>query len=207
MALVRSPLTRGFRIPCGDAVIREWTAADRAAFAALATNLQVMRYIGAGTPWKDVQIDEFIAHQQDSARRHGFCLGPLVEARTGRLIGQAGLQHIGATGDVEIGWWLAPDCWGRGLGSTVARAVLRFAFEAVLLPRVVAIAHPQNRASIRIMQRIGMMFRGLVLRSQLGLAGPDLEVVLYSDNRHQYLRRSREAARPADDSCPAPSSA
>jgi hypothetical protein len=95
---------------------------------------------------------------------------------------------------VEIGWWLAPRWWGRGMGTEVGRAVLRFAFEVAQLPRVVAIAHPQNLASIRIMQTIGMMFRGVVLRSQLGLGGRDMEIVLYSAERRSDGRRVRPGA-------------
>jgi RimJ/RimL family protein N-acetyltransferase len=179
---VSAPTAR-FQIQTRRATVREWTGADHEAFRSVASDPRVMRYIGDGSAWTDEQMHAFIARQQDSVRQHGFCLGPLIENASGGLIGQAGLQYLGTTGDVEIGWWLAPHCWGRGLGTEVASAVLRFAFDTAKLRRVVAIAHPENLASIRIMQTIGMMFRGLVLRSELGLPGKDMEIVRYSAER------------------------
>jgi RimJ/RimL family protein N-acetyltransferase len=172
-----------FQIHTARTLIREWQPTDWQPFRTIAADPQVMRYIADGSPWSDEQIQGFIARQRESAQEHGFCFGPLLDAASNVLIGQAGLQYLGTTGEVEIGWWLAPHCWGRGLGTEAAHAIRRFAFDDARLPRIVAIAHPQNLASIRIMQKIGMMFRGLVLRSKLGLSGKDMEIVLYSAER------------------------
>jgi len=185
--MVRPP-QRPFRIESPRAAVREWAESDGEAFRAIATDPRVMRYVGDGRPWTDEEIKGFITRQHDSVQQHGFCLGPLVEQASGRLIGQAGLQYLGTTGDVEIGWWLTPHHWGRGLGSEVAHAILQFAFGTAKLRRVVAIAHPENVASIRIMQKMGMMFRGLVLRSELGLGGRDMEIVRYTAEKGRKAR-------------------
>ena len=78
------------------------------------------------------------------------------------LIGFCGLQPLPeiepGTAEIEIGWWLARACWGRGLATEAARAALRDGFERVGLERIVAIAQPANTASIGIMRRLGMRF-------------------------------------------------
>ncbi len=173
----------GFRIETERLVIREWEASDLPAFRALATDPRVMRYIAAGTPWSDAEIESFLARQAAHAARLGYCLGALVEKGDEAPIGLAGLQPLGTTGEVETGWWLAPERWGRGLAREAGRGSLDFAFGRARLERVAAIAHPENRASLRVMERFGMQSRGRRCGHQLGLRQPEVEVVLYVAER------------------------
>lgn len=61
--------------------------------------------------------------------------------------------------EVEIGWHLHPDVWGRGLATEGALRVLEHA-RASDLTRVVAVTHPDNHASQRVATRLGMTDRG-----------------------------------------------
>jgi len=88
----------------------------------------------------------------------GFCLWKLLPNEGDRLIGFCGLQPLPETDEIEIGWWLARACWGRGLATEAARAVLRDGFERAGLQRIVAIAQPANTASIGIMRKLEMRF-------------------------------------------------
>jgi RimJ/RimL family protein N-acetyltransferase len=58
---------------------------------------------------------------------------------------------------VEIGWRLPRAAWGSGFASEAAQAALEFAFTRLDLREVVAIAVPGNQASLRVMQRLGMV--------------------------------------------------
>jgi RimJ/RimL family protein N-acetyltransferase len=57
---------------------------------------------------------------------------------------------------VEVGWRLDPDYWGRGLATEGGRAALRFGFDVVGLDEIVSIYEPENVASGRVMEHIGM---------------------------------------------------
>lgn len=57
---------------------------------------------------------------------------------------------------VEIGWRLTPEAWGQGLATEAAAAALAFAFDVLELPQVVSYTVPDNDASRRVMQRLGM---------------------------------------------------
>jgi hypothetical protein len=92
------------------------------------------------------------------------------------VIGLGGLQPLGATDDVEVGWWLVPERWGQGLATEVGRAALRFAFDVAGLERVMAVAHPDNLASRRVMERLGMRPLDVVTGAALGLRTPDVPV-------------------------------
>lgn len=69
-------------------------------------------------------------------------------------------EPLQPSGDVEIGWHLHPDAWGRGYASEAATRVLAYAF-AQGMPRVLAVTYPQNVASQRVALRIGMRDLGL----------------------------------------------
>ena len=130
-------------------------------FRAIAADPDVVRYIGDGTPWPEERSRQFVERQIALLGERGFCLWKLVPRLrdgAGGLIGFCGLQPLPETEEIEIGWWLARDWWGRGLATEAARVVLRDGFERARLERIVAIAQPANTASIGIMRKIGMRF-------------------------------------------------
>src|SRR5215831_18789827 len=85
--------------------------------------------------------------------------------------------------DVEILYGLAVRAWGRGFATEAAGAALRYAFETSSLRRIVARADAPNRASIRVMERLGMRFEWR--RSEGGA-----DIVCWSIDRETALRGS-----------------
>ena len=101
------------------------------------------------------------------------------------LIGICGLQHLPVLPDVEIGWWLAPSHWGKGLATEAARQALAYGFEVSNIERIVAIAQSANRDSLRVMDRIGMRFEREAIHK-------GIRVVLYAIERDRFLSRRGE---------------
>jgi [ribosomal protein S5]-alanine N-acetyltransferase len=135
-----------------------WRHADFRAFRQIATDPDVMRYIGDGKPWDDDKIREFMRRQMRHAAARNFCMWRIVRKPGGTMLGFCGLQPVTVEGrrEIEIGWWLAKTYWHRGLASEAAREAMRFAFDEIMLSRVIAISQPENRASIHIMRKLGM---------------------------------------------------
>lgn len=67
-------------------------------------------------------------------------------------------MHLGTTPEIEVGYVLDCPFWGGGLATEVARASLQFEFDTLGLERIVAIARPENHASQRVMQKLGMTY-------------------------------------------------
>ena len=120
-------------------LLRPWRLEDRDAFRPIATDPEVMRYINAGNPWPEERIEEFVGRQMHTLESHGVCLWRLLPRhQPDRLIGFCGLQpwrdrpglEIGYDGVIEIGWWLARDCWRQGFASEAARAALALRIRA-----------------------------------------------------------------------------
>jgi ribosomal-protein-alanine N-acetyltransferase len=153
-----------------------WTEADWLALKPIATDPEVMRYISNGQPWPDDRIQEFVQRQIDCFRLRGYCLWQLLDASSGCMIGFCWLQPLAGTDEIEIGWWLERSHWGRGLATEAARAALADGFERAGLARIVAVAQPQNRASIRVMEKLGMQYEKPVQHK-------GFDVVLYAIHR------------------------
>ena len=143
-------------------LLRPWRDddADRDAYARLCADPDVMRHIGKGVT-RDrqqaaEQLTDFVAHWA----RHGYGLRAAVERDSGEVIGFVGVARAGEPGvrpgDVEIGWRLMRDRWGRGYATEGARAVRDHAFAQLRLARLVAFVRPANDASIGVMRKLGM---------------------------------------------------
>jgi len=139
-------------------VLAPWQPADWAAFRPIATDPDVMRYITGGVAWTDDQIQAFVARQLKVYRERGFCRWKLVEKASGDLIGFCGVGFWKDSTEPEMGWWVARHLWGRGLATEAATTALGDAFERVGFDRLIAVAERENRASIRIMRKLGMEF-------------------------------------------------
>ena len=139
-------------------ILDTWQSSDWTAFRPIATDAEVMRYITGGVPWSEEEIRSFVERQMGLYRSRGFCRWKLIEKPGGNMIGFCGVGFWRGGPDPEIGWWLARAYRGRGLATEAARLALRDAFERVRLERIISVAMPGNRASTRIMEKLGLQF-------------------------------------------------
>lgn len=139
-----------------------------------------MRYVHGGLPYSESEIDEFFSRQARQLAEHGVCMGALVEKASARIIGVCGVQPLGTTGDLEIGWWLARETWGRGYATEAGAAAMNHVLQSLGRPRVVAIIDPPNDASKRVVARLGMEYEGRFTGTQLGHRKPEIVVDLFA---------------------------
>jgi len=138
--------------------LQPWREEDWLQLKPIAQDPEVVRYISNGQPWPEDRIRGFVARQITSYDARGFCFWRLLPKGSDEAIGFCGLQELEGTSEIEIGWWLARAWWGQGLATEAAREALRDAFTRIRLKRVVSIAQPENRASIHIMEKLGMRY-------------------------------------------------
>ena len=136
-------------------VLSPWHFSDWVDLRPIATDVEVMRYINGGVPWADERIQAFVNRQVELFSERGFCRWKLLLKTGQEMIGFCGVGFWGDALDPEIGWWLAPSYWGRGIATEAARVALAHVFERTGLERIISIARPENKASTRIMERLG----------------------------------------------------
>ncbi len=167
--------------------LAEWCDADLENARPIFTDPDVMRYINGGHPLADTEIRNSIARQQNYFASCGFCLWKLLLKPEGRFIGFCGLQPLELDGanEIEIGWRLVKEEWGHGLATEAAKAALSDAVKRAALSRVIAIAMPENRSSLRIMKKLAMQFERATRKA-------GFDVVVYS--RHFVCVENPEGA-------------
>jgi len=92
--------------------------------------------------------------------RNGFGQFGVCEKGSGKLVGYCGLKRLDETKEIEIYYGFFRDAWGKGYATESAAAVLRFAFEETRLRRIAACAHPENYASQKVLEKIGLVRDG-----------------------------------------------
>lgn len=139
--------------------MRRWTDADRAPFAALNADPDVMRHFP--TTLSRAESDALVDRLERRFGEQGYGLWALEIAATGAFIGFTGLnpmpEGVPGSGGVEVGWRLARAAWGQGYATEAAREALHVGLVEVGLPEVWSITAVVNTPSQAVMERLGMV--------------------------------------------------
>src|SRR3954467_11862999 len=135
--------------------------ADLARLADLYGRDEVTRWLG-GTP--SVPPVELVARWRAVAQADDRFGVWAIELASGTVAGTVLLKPLPhGVGEVEVGWHLHPDSWGRGYATEAARAVIDRGFQAGL-PEVYAVVRPGNATSVAVCTRLGMTPLGRMRR-------------------------------------------
>jgi RimJ/RimL family protein N-acetyltransferase len=146
-------------------VLRRWRDEDRAPFAAINADADVMRWIGSGRVLgrglSDELVDRF--EREWDQRGHGLWAVAWRDDPSGLLLGFCGLTAPmflpAVLPAAEVGWRLARTAWGRGVATEAAHAALAFGFEQAGLAEIIAVVAPENARSLRVAEKLGMTRR------------------------------------------------
>lgn len=143
--------------------LRPFVADDLPEHGRLYADPEVTRYLAGGPYLGDaarLRSERAVRRFVDHWQVRGFGVWAVRDRVSGAFLGQCGLNTIDETGEVEALWAFARPAWGCGLATEAAGAALEWAFDVAALPTVIAIAAPENVASRRVMQKIGMRYAG-----------------------------------------------
>ena len=111
----------------------------------------------------------------ESYEKHGFGLYLVELSHDGTPIGMCGLVKRDSLDDVDVGFALLPEFWSQGYAVEAGQAVLDRGHGVHDLDRIVAITAQHNEASKRVLERLGMVFEGLIR-----LSDEEDEICLFS---------------------------
>lgn len=114
---------------------------------------QVIEYVGDGEPWSPEYAEE--RHEKALRLHEEFGYGWFAAVEHGEVVGLGSMMYRGEAG-IEIGWWVDPAHWGRGLATRMATRLRDRALARS--HRVIAGYHDGNAASGRVMEKIGMTY-------------------------------------------------
>jgi RimJ/RimL family protein N-acetyltransferase len=132
-------------------------------YAALNADPEVLRYLGGGMePWDRGRSWRHMAFLMGHWQLGGSGMWALEHKETGAFIGVAGFAAPEGWPGFELAWTLVRRYWGNGYATEGARAALDYAFTVLDKDCVISLIHPENRASIRVAERIGERLQGRI---------------------------------------------
>ncbi|MCS7034571.1 MAG: GNAT family N-acetyltransferase [Phycisphaerae bacterium] len=148
-------------------IIRDWNLKSRGdvmgAFA-MYSDPEVLRYFPTTRPVASMKEMREVLRQrleQNDTFPPGQGVWAVEEKSTRRIVGTALLKPMldnagKLTNDIEVGWHLRRDAWGKGYATEFGRELLRYGFEDLQIDPLYAFVLPENLPSIRVTQRLGM---------------------------------------------------
>jgi [ribosomal protein S5]-alanine N-acetyltransferase len=153
-------------------IIRDWNPeADAEAAFKIYGEPEVMRFINsrvtASVEAQKAALETTI--EQYAKLNNGTGFWTIVEKESRQIVGGILLKQLpdnegNLTQDYEVGWHLRKASWGKGYATEAGRWALEYGFKVLKLPVIYAVVKPENYASIRVTQRLGMMPMGRTKR-------------------------------------------
>jgi RimJ/RimL family protein N-acetyltransferase len=144
----------------------------------------VMRYMPGDEPWPREWAERELRNLIEHWGRHGYGRWAVVDREDDRMIGWCGLAFLPELNETEVAYLLDKDYWNRGYATEAARISLRYGFEEAGLDQIIALAFPENAASIRVMEKIGMRYEKMTHVWRLDLVHYEITRDMYRQLGH-----------------------
>jgi [ribosomal protein S5]-alanine N-acetyltransferase len=146
-------------------IIRYWTPEDADDAFTIYGDPEVTRYLAGDA--RDTTVEQTREWLEKKTTTQGekapLGLWAVEERSSSRVIGHALLQYAPINGEdrVEVGYALARAAWGKGYATEIARAMLSVGFDTLNLVEIYGVVIPENTASRRVLEKIGMRNLGM----------------------------------------------
>ena len=159
-------------------ILRHPSLADLDELFALYNNPEMRRYFPDGTLNYDETKEELEWYLNGHPEHPELGLWATVYKATNKFIGRCGLLPwtIDEHPEVEIAYMIDQAFWGQGLATEASQGILQYGFEKLNLSRLICLMHPDNLASQRVAQKIGMILEGQVD----GIAAKNFPTLIYA---------------------------
>ena len=164
--------------------LREFVHEDVDALALILSDAETMRYYP--TLFDRAGVEEWIARNRRRYAANGHGLWAMILRSTGELIGDCGVtvQCVDGIDELELGYHLRRDHWGRGYATEAAQASRDWAFANRNAEYVISLIRPENAPSCRVAERNGMSL---------------WEEIVWRDLQHRVYRILRPKTTTQDD--------
>lgn len=125
-------------------------------YAAIMGEDEVGKWFPGGKGYTIEQATKSLGSILKHWEKHGFGIYAVTRKEDGILLGRCGLNFIDETSEVEVDFVIARNFWRRGYATEAAKACLDQGFESLNLDKIIALSKPENIASRRVMEKVGM---------------------------------------------------
>jgi ribosomal-protein-alanine N-acetyltransferase len=141
-------------------IFRTLTIDDAEDLYHIYNNPKTMKFMGRMSDSLEFEREQIQKHIENYYEKYGFGLWATVLKENNQLIGRCGLLHqeIEGAKDLEIAYLFDSNYWGKGLATEAAAMLVELGFERFGFNRVVAFINPENTASIRVSEKVGLKY-------------------------------------------------
>jgi ribosomal-protein-alanine N-acetyltransferase len=145
-------------------ILRHFEISDAEDLFRIYSDSETMKFMGDGPPTLEAARENLKTRIDKYSKTHGPDIWAAVLKKNNRFIGRCGLLRstINGNEETEVGYLIDRDFWGRNIATEAARGVLDFAFNQLEIGRIVALIHPENIASKKVAEKVGMTFEKIV---------------------------------------------
>lgn len=140
-------------------VLRPFRLQDAATLHKILVVPGVLNYYPNSDPPDLDRVQILIQKQLDHWGNYDYGWWAVEPDGKDELIGWSGLQYLPETDEIEIGYLLSKPYWGMGLATESAIAGLDYGFKTLKIPQIIGIVHPENIASQKVLEKIGLTFQ------------------------------------------------
>lgn len=139
-------------------VLREITLNDTEEMFQLYSNPDVLKYTGEPVVASIEEMEQAIQVRISNYKKYGYGRWATFLKNEMQFIGWAGLAYLPEFDEIDLGYRFLPNYWGMGFATEASDAILTYGFDKLKLKRIIAIAMKENKASIKVMEKVGMEF-------------------------------------------------
>ena len=139
-------------------ILREMVIDDAPDMLRLHSNHEVKKYTGEPVVESIEELEKAIRTRINDYEKYGYGRWATVLKNGMQFVGWAGLAYLPEFDEIDLGYRFLPEYWGSGLATEASDAILNYGFDKLKLKKIIAIAMKENKASIRVMEKVGMQF-------------------------------------------------
>jgi len=156
--------------------LRRITLKDAPAILKLLNDKDWILNIGDRCIRTETQAEEYIKTRfLKSYKEQGFGFYAVILKASGEFIGTAGLVDRDGLDHVDIGYGFLPEFRGKGYAYEATSAIYDYGYEVLKLDKIIAIVNPDNKGSIKLLEKLGLVFEKMVR-----LPDEDKDIKLFS---------------------------
>jgi len=162
-------------------LLRHLVMEDLDELFALYSDPEIRTYFPEGVLTLEETKEELEWHMNGHPRHPELGLWATIHKETGKFIGRCGLlpwtidDHL----EVEIAYLIDKAYWRQGFGAEAAKGILQYGFEELNLSRLICLIDPDNIASQKVAEKVGMALEKKVD----GIDGDNYPTLIYSINK------------------------
>ena len=161
--------------------LRQFVARDLGGLHACFGDEGAMRFWNTPSCKTEAETERWLTHLAKTTSPYDYLAWAVAEKRSDRCIGMVNYHHREARNErLEIGYILAPAEQGHGLMSEAVAALVGYCLGELAAHRIEALIHPDNAASIRLVERLGFRCEGGPLRDRWRRGGGYMSVMMYA---------------------------